>query len=198
MAFLGQIFVQELVKVAVKEVVEVAAVATVAVTTTYVAGKAVGTIVDNWEAGISSSFSFPSGCYGSGSTFSGRMETIYDWWGNGLSYEEYQRLEDWGYDTRTECFPLDELKSIIRCEAKVGQPPVNEPGWEEKWEPPRDWDGRKKRVPNDKSKEKGYPHKNGDVWVPKEDQHGGPGWEVQHKDGRGHRHVGKDGKVRRH
>jgi hypothetical protein len=83
----------------------------------------------------------------------------------------------------------------IRCE--VGKPPVNESGWERKWEPPRGWDGEKKKVPNDRSKKRGYPHKDGSVWVPNDHQHGGPGWEVQYPNG-DHEHVGKDGKVRRH
>jgi hypothetical protein len=89
---------------------------------------------------------------------------------------------------------LEEVKTIIRCEAKVGKP-----GKEHGFEPDKNWDGKtKRRVPNDKSKDKGYPDENGNVWVPKDHQHGGPGWEVQHKDGRGHHHVGVDGKVRRH
>ncbi|CAG8437564.1 6964_t:CDS:1 [Ambispora leptoticha] len=94
-------------------------------------------------------------------------------------------------------FPTSSPSSTIRCEAKVGKPPVNEPGWERKWEPPRGWDGEKKKVPNDKSKKRGYPHKDGSVWVPDDHQHGGPGWEVQYPNG-DHEHVGKDGKVRKH
>ncbi|CAI2177467.1 399_t:CDS:2, partial [Funneliformis geosporum] len=121
-----------------------------------------------------------------------RMESIYYWWGNGLSYEEYEKLLGQGYE-RNECFTLEEAKHIIFCEKKVGKP-TKEVGYK----PKKNWDGKKKKVPNDRSKEKGYPDEEDNVWIPKENQHGGPGWTVQHKDGRGHHHVDKNGKVRRH
>lgn len=206
--FLGQVLLQELLTLAVEEVVEAAVVVGATAGAAYVGARAIEATVNAVGDSFSSTAvvsSSPSGCFSHSDSYSscgpfylGEQKTIYDWWLNGLTTEEYEKLRDWGYNVRTECFPLEEAKSIIRCEAKVGQPPVNESGWEEKWEPPKNWDGKKQKVPNDRSKEKGYPHKNGDIWVPKDDMHGGPGWEVQHKDGRGHHHVYEDGTVRRH
>ena len=207
MAFFGQFLAQELLKLAVEEVVEAAVVVGAAAGAGYVGYRAIEATADMISSsvpvvGVSSS---PSGCFSSSNSHSscgpfyiGEEKTVFDWWLSDLTTEEFKKLESWGYDDGTKCFPLDELKAIIRCEAKVGQPPVNEPGWDEKYEPPKNWDGKKQKVPNDKSKERGYPHKNGDVWVPKDDMHGGSGWEVQHKDGKGHHHVGENGKVRRH
>lgn len=195
MAFLALIPVA----VAITEVVEAVAVVGAVATTAYVGVKTVEAVSDvvsrsssSSPSSSSSSSSFSCRCFGD-PPFSGRKETIYYWWGNGISYEDYEKLKNWGYPVANTCFTLEEVKSFILCEEKVGKP-TKDVGYE----PPRDWDGRKVNVPSGKGKQKGYPDKGGNVWVPKEKQHGGPGWEFQHKDGKGHHHVGKDGKVRTH
>lgn len=176
MAFLAQFFLQELLQ----EVVEVAAVATVAATTTYVGYKTVKTVSDmaGRDSGSSSS-STNSGFY------LGEHRTIYDWWGHGLTSDEYYKLQDWGYNTRTECFPLEEVKSIIRCEAKAPGKPTEKDGFK----PKKGWDGETLvRAPKSPHK-KGYPHEDGSVWVPtgrdtnNVRQHGGPHWDVEYPDG---------------
>lgn len=188
MAFLGQIFVRELVKVAVKEVVEVAAIATVAVTTTYVAGRTVGAIVDNW--GESSSSSSSSGCFNPS-----ELKTIWDWWGNGLTSCERTRLLELGYGDRSGCFRLEELKGIICRADKEPGAPTEKDGFV----PEKDWNGKLKKAPN--SQKKGYPHKDGSVWVPtgkntdNVQQHGGPHWDVEHPDG-SHENVYPGGRRR--
>lgn len=49
--------------------------------------------------------------------------------------------------------------------------------------PPKKWDGKKKKAPNNRGH--GYPHEDGGVWVPTgDDGHGGPHWDVQYP--RGH------------
>ncbi|RHZ35588.1 polymorphic toxin type 37 domain-containing protein [endosymbiont GvMRE of Glomus versiforme] len=198
MAFLGQFFVQELVKIAVKEVVEAAVVTTVVATTAYVGVKTVEGIRDMVGKESSSSSSITT-------CFPLEQKTIYDWWGHGLTDEEYQKLLELGYNIRTECFSLEEVKTMIRCEVKApGKPPVNAPGWERKWEPPKGWNGELKR-PNDKSKAKGYPHKDGSVWVPtgenpnNPNSHGGPHWDVEYPSGHygDYENVFPDGTVRR-
>jgi hypothetical protein len=185
MAFLAQFFLQELIK----ETVEVAVVVTAAAATTYVGAKVVeGTYEVISNAGSSSSSSSSTGFYLP-------ERAIWDWWGNGLSGTERERLLSLGYNDRSGCFQLDELKGMLRLEEKLGKPPVNAPGWERKWEPPKDWDGRTlKKEP--RGQRRGYPHKDGSVWVPK-DGHGGPQWEVERPDG-SHEHVYPDGRVRKH
>lgn len=195
MAFLGQFLVKELVKLAVEEVVEAAVVVGATASAGYVGYRAIEATADLMSSSISTPIRVSSSA--SSGFYLGEKKTIYDWWLNGVTTEEYEKLKGWGYDVQTECFTLEEVKSIIRCEEKVGQPPTNEPGWEEKYEPPKDWDGKKKR-PNDKSNKKGYPDKKGRVWVPKDDMHGDAGWEVQVDGGEDHFHVRKDGTVRRH
>ena len=186
MAFLALIPIA----ITVTEVVE-AAVVGAAATTAHVATKATKTIVDEIsESRRSSSSSSTIGCFQPV-----KQKTIWDWWGTGLTASEYHKLERLGYDTRTACFPLEELRTIIRCEAKVGKPTKEKHGYEQD----KNWDGKTlRKVPDDKSKKRGYPDKNGNVWVPKEDMHGGSGWEVHHKDGKGHHHVYEDGRTRRH
>ena len=200
MAFLALIPIATLIA----EVVETVAVLGAVATTAYVGARTVEAVVDATTSSSSSSSSSrgcgapPSSssppickCFGT-PPFSGETKTIYYWWGNGLVEKEYKKLIDQGYGP-TECFPLEELKHFILCEEKVGKP-TKDVGYE----PPKDWDGRKVNVPSGKGKQKGYPDKGGNVWVPKENMHGKPGWTVQHKDGKGHHHVGKDGKVRTH
>src|SRR4051812_22168360 len=103
-----------LLQIAVEEVVGVAAVAGATAAATYVGARTIEAVSDSVSSGSSSSPSRPSsspgGCFGN-SPFSGRKETLYYWWGNGLDYEEYQKLLGQGYG-KTECFPLEELKSF--------------------------------------------------------------------------------------
>ncbi|RIA93358.1 hypothetical protein C1645_735646 [Glomus cerebriforme] len=175
--------------IAVAEIVEtvavVGAVATTAAVATYAtreAGREVGRIIDDW--GESSSSSRPRGCG------SPPLKTIWDWWGNGLTSEEYYKLEELGYDLRTECFPLEELKNYVLLK-KEKEPGI--PTKEDGYEPPKNWDGKKVKVGN--SQKKGYPHKNGDIWVPtgrdpsNPNSHGGPHWDVQDSNGGNHRNV---------
>ncbi|KAG9298470.1 hypothetical protein G9A89_003693 [Geosiphon pyriformis] len=62
------------------------------------------------------------------------------------------------------------------------------PGKEHGFEPPRNWDGKLKKAPN--SHKKGYPHKDGSVWVPtgrdpgNPNSHSGPHWDVEYPSGR--------------
>lgn len=196
MTFLGQFFLQEILKITVEEVIEVTVVATVAVTTTYVGVRTVEEISDMiGESSFSSSVT---------TYFPLEQKTIFDWWGAGLTAEEYYKLEGWGYDTRITCFPLEELKTVLQLEIKApGKPPANEPGWERKWETPKNWDGKLKSTP--KSQKKGYPHKDGSVWVPtgkdesNPNSHGGLHWDVEYPSGHygDYENVFPDGKVRK-
>ncbi|MEG7978458.1 MAG: hypothetical protein NY202_00605 [Mollicutes bacterium UO1] len=190
MAFLGHIFVQELVKIALKEVVEVAVVATAVTTTSYLGYKTVEAVSDMAARESSSSSSTNSGFY------LGRR-TIYDWWGNGLDLEERQSLLSWGYNDRSDCFSLEELKGMLRLEQKAPGKPTGNDGFE----PKSGWDGKTlERAPKSHHK-KGYPDNKGRVWVPtgkntdNVKQHGDPHWDRVYPDG-SHDNVYPRGKVR--
>lgn len=52
------------------------------------------------------------------------------------------------------------------------------------------------KVPNPNGSGKGWPSKDGGVWIPNNKQHGGPGWTVQYPNGQ-HEHRYPDGHVRK-
>lgn len=177
MAFFVQFFLQELVQ----EVVEVAAVATTVATVSYVGYKTVEAVSD---IASSSSSSSSSGFY------LGR-KTIWDWWGNGLNTCEYDKLKDWGYDVKNGCFSYEEVRTIIRHEVKAPGKPTKEDGFE----PKKGWDGET-LVREPHGPRRGYPDKDGNVWVPtgkgsgdgRSGPHGGPHWDVEYPNG-GYRNV---------
>lgn len=61
--------------------------------------------------------------------------------------------------------------------------------------PPKKWDGKKTKNPNGSGK--GWPAKDGGVWIPTPNMHGGEGWTVQYPGG-DHSHAYPGGKVRNH
>ena len=57
------------------------------------------------------------------------------------------------------------------------------------YSPPKKWDGKKVNNPNGKGK--GWPAKDGGVWIPSPNMHGGEGWTIQYPGGKhDHAYVG--------
>jgi hypothetical protein len=173
MAFFVRFFLQELVQEAV-EVVAVATVVTVGATATYATYRAVESLGESRS---------------SSSGFYLERKTLWDWWLNGITSYERQRLIGLGHNDNDGCFTLQELKNKIYHADKEPGVPTKEDGYE----PPSNWDGKLRKVGN--SQKKGYPHKNGEVWVPtgkgtdNVKPHGKPHWDVQSRDGRSYRNV---------
>ncbi|CAG8567849.1 1905_t:CDS:1 [Ambispora leptoticha] len=178
------------------ETAVVVTAATVGATATYVTYRAVDSLGTSSSPSSSYVPSSSRGCCDS-PTYSGELKTIWDWWGNGLSGEERQRLLDLGYNDRSGCFKLDELKGMLRLEEKAPGKPTKEDGFE----PKKGWDGKTlERAPKSYHK-KGYPDDKGRVWVPTGEntdnvkQHGNPHWDRVYPDG-SHDNVYPGGDVR--
>jgi hypothetical protein len=96
------------------------------------------------------------------------------------------------YDTLTARRTDAPIESIPMLSEKApGQPQATDG-----WAPPKDWDGKTVQSPN--GKEKGYPDREGNVWVPTGEgaiAHGGPHWDVQ-KEGGGYVNAYPGGKTR--
>ena len=182
MAFIFTTLFKYLVEEVVVEAVAVTTVATVGAAATYGTYRAVDAIAD--AVGNSSSSSSSSGFYL-------ERRTIFDWWQNGIDYEEYERFKDWGYDVRSGCFSLEEVRTMLRNEAKAPGKPTKDDGFE----PKKDWDGET-LVREPHGPRRGYPHKDGSVWVPtgkgsddgRSGPHGGSHWDVEYPNG-SHRNV---------
>lgn len=188
MAFFFLGLTQILEAILVEEVVAVAATATAV----YVGVEVVGNVAERiGEATRSSSSPAPM----TTTTLYLEQKTIYDWWGSGLVYEEHQKLLGLGYDNRSGCFTLQELREILCLADKKPGKPTKDHGWE----PPSNWDGKLKKEP--RGQRKGYPHKDRSVWVPtgedpqNPNSHGGAHWDVEYPDG-SHKDVFPDGRVR--
>ncbi|RHZ67600.1 hypothetical protein Glove_300g9 [Diversispora epigaea] len=178
MAFLVLPLVLETV---IEAVVVTGAVVTAAVVTKEVVEKTVDVI---GSSSSSSSSSSSTTCF--------EKKTVYDWWCNGLTTEEKNILiDELGYKEKEGCFSLEHLKEKVERHFYDKEP--GQPTKEDGYEPPKNWNGKLKKVGN--SQKKGYPHKDGSIWVPtgrgteNVKPHGGPHWDVQSRDGKSYRNV---------
>lgn len=82
------------------------------------------------------------------------------------------------------------LQTIIENPVDKDNPPDHPD-----YKPPKKWDGKKVKDPNGKGK--GWPARDGGVWIPDNNMHGDPGWTVQYPNG-SHSHAYSGGGVRNH
>jgi hypothetical protein len=160
--------------IALTEVVEAVAVVGAIATTAYAGARTI-------EAATSSSSS-SSSCGNSV-----RYRTLYDWWGNGISSEERRIILDRGhYDGHSYTLEYLEQELSNHYLEKAPGKPTKDDGFE----PEKGWDGKTlKREPN--GKRRGYPAKDGGVWVPTGEgsgdgssgPHGGAHWDVEYPNG---------------
>jgi hypothetical protein len=176
-----------------EKVIEAVVVAGAVTATAVVVNEVVETTTEVVERAASSSSSSSSS-----SSTSSNYRTIYEWWCNGLSCGEKNILVDEiGLKLKEGNYTLENLRERIDIHYLAKEP--GKPTKEDGYEPPKKWNGKPVKAPD--SERKGYPHKDGSVWVPSGPKgHGGPNWEVQYPRGSGkeHKHVYPGGKERTH
>jgi hypothetical protein len=176
--FLKKVMAFLLLPLVLEKVIEAIVIAGAAAATAVVVNEVVETTAEAVGRATSSSSSSTTT-----TTATKETEIFREWWGNNLTAEEQEIfIKEIGINPLLACFNFEHLKNKID-EYHLAKAP-GKPTKEDGYEPPKNWDGKPKRVPNDKSKEKGYPHKDGSVWVPTGPKgHGGSHWDVEYPDG---------------
>lgn len=157
MVFSGKIFLQELLRIVIKGIIEVTAVMAFTVTITYTG---IETVEANGEVAKKNDEFFFSSINNSSHS---KKKLLDDWWGNGFTYNDRKILLELGYSDKGCFYTAKELRTALNnyyLEKAPGKPTKDDG-----FEPKKSWDGEtlKKEL---NSQKRGYPAKDGSLWVP--------------------------------